>query len=90
MSLMFGWKFEQKLATLLQTWWEPEIHQLMDECIDKRICGRYRMNIAQTHEIERRCLLCLRIFGMHSKVTDSIGSSTSRLQAKAAMLGGRR
>jgi glutamate decarboxylase len=36
-ELLLDGNARQNLATFCQTWVEPEIHQLMDECIDKNM-----------------------------------------------------
>ncbi|MCT4363539.1 MULTISPECIES: glutamate decarboxylase [Synechococcaceae] len=84
-ELMLDGNSRQNLATFCQTWVEPEIHQLMDECIDKNMVDKDEY--PQTAEIERRCLLMLADLWNAPRVTDSIGSSTSG-SSEAAMLGG--
>jgi glutamate decarboxylase len=44
----------QNLATFCQTWEEPELHKLMDECIDKNIIDKDEY--PQIAEIEARCV----------------------------------
>ena len=39
-ELMLDGNARQNLATFCQTWEEPEIHKLMDECIDKNIVDK--------------------------------------------------
>jgi len=36
-ELMLDGNSRQKLATFCQTWLDPEIHKLMDECVDKNM-----------------------------------------------------
>ena len=36
-ELMLDGNARQNLATFCQTWEEPEVHQLMDDCIDKNM-----------------------------------------------------
>ena len=49
-ELMLDGNARQNLATFCQTWEEPEIHQLMDECIDKNMIDKDEY--PQTAEIE--------------------------------------
>ncbi len=51
-ELMLDGNARQNLATFCQTWEEPEIHQLMDECIDKNIVDKDEY--PQIAEIESR------------------------------------
>ncbi|MCB1698601.1 MAG: hypothetical protein KDI34_20460, partial [Halioglobus sp.] len=39
-ELMLDGNARQNLATFCQTWEEPEIHRLMDDCIDKNIVDK--------------------------------------------------
>lgn len=39
-ELMLDGNSRQNLATFCQTWEEPEIHQLMDDCIDKNMIDK--------------------------------------------------
>ena len=39
-ELMLDGNARQNLATFCQTWEEPELHKLMDECIDKNIVDK--------------------------------------------------
>ena len=53
-ELMLDGNSRQNLATFCQTWSEPEVHQLMDECMDKnmvdRVIGqRERFNLMTDH-----------------------------------------
>lgn len=40
-ELMLDGNSRQNLATFCQTWLEPEVHQLMNECIDKNMIDKY-------------------------------------------------
>ncbi|MGA7952036.1 MAG: pyridoxal-dependent decarboxylase [Gloeobacterales cyanobacterium] len=51
-ELMLDGNSRQNLATFCQTWEEPEVHQLMNECIDKNIVNKDEY--PQTAEIEAR------------------------------------
>jgi glutamate decarboxylase len=53
-ELMLDGNSRQNLATFCQTWEEPEVHQLMDLCIDKNLIDKDEY--PQTAEIERRCV----------------------------------
>ena len=39
-ELMLDGNARQNLATFCQTWEEPEVHALMDECIDKNMVDK--------------------------------------------------
>ncbi len=49
-ELMLDGNARQNLATFCQTWEEPEVHRLMDECIDKNMVDKDEY--PQTAEIE--------------------------------------
>lgn len=53
-ELMLDGNSRQNLATFCQTWIEPEIHKLMDECIDKNMIDKDEY--PQSAEIENRCV----------------------------------
>lgn len=53
-ELMLDGNSRQNLATFCQTWVEPEMHQLMNECIDKNLVDKDEY--PQTAEIEARCV----------------------------------
>ena len=61
-ELMLDGNARQNLATFCQTWEEPEIHQLMDDCIDKNIVDKDEY--PQIAEIEARCVICYRTCGI--------------------------
>ena len=84
-ELMLDGNARQNLATFCQTWEEPEIHQLMDECIDKNMVDKDEY--PQTAEIEARCVHMLADL-WHSPAGDNgVGCSTTG-SSEAAMLGG--
>ncbi|MEO2039067.1 MAG: pyridoxal-dependent decarboxylase, partial [Martelella sp.] len=56
-ELMMDGNARQNLATFCQTWEEPEVHQLMDDCIDKNMVDKDEY--PQTAEIEARCVSML-------------------------------
>ena len=84
-ELMLDGNSRQNLATFCQTWEEPEIHQLMDACIDKNMVDKDEY--PQTAEIEARCVQMLA--GLwHAPAGDhAVGCSTTG-SSEAAMLGG--
>ncbi|MDQ8047259.1 MAG: pyridoxal-dependent decarboxylase, partial [Patulibacter sp.] len=53
-ELMLDGNSRQNLATFCQTWEEPEVHELMDLCIDKNMIDKDEY--PQTAELERRCV----------------------------------
>ena len=84
-ELMLDGNARQNLATFCQTWEEPEIHQLMDECIDKNIVDKDEY--PQTAEIEARCVHMLGDLWNSPHAENAIGCSTTG-SSEAAMLGG--
>ena len=84
-ELMLDGNARQNLATFCQTWEEPEIHQLMDECIDKNIMDKDEY--PQTAEIEARCVHMLADLWNAPDLNNAIGCSTTG-SSEAAMLGG--
>ena len=84
-ELMLDGNSRQNLATFCQTWEEPEVHKLMDECMDKNMVDKDEY--PQTAEIEARCVRMLSDLwnseaGEKATGTSTVGSS------EAAMLGG--
>ena len=84
-ELMLDGNARQNLATFCQTWEEPELHKLMDECIDKNIVDKDEY--PQTAEIEARCVHMLADLWNSPHAADTIGCSTTG-SSEAAMLGG--
>ncbi len=84
-ELMLDGNARQNLATFCQTWEEPELHQLMDECIDKNIVDKDEY--PQTAEIEKRCVGMLGDLWHAVVPGDAVGTSTTG-SSEAAMLGG--
>ncbi len=83
-ELLLDGNARQNLATFCQTWEEPEIHKLMDLCIDKNLIDKDEY--PQTAEIERRCVNILaRLW--HAKGSSATGCSTTG-SSEACMLGG--
>jgi glutamate decarboxylase len=53
-ELLLDGNSRQNLATFCQTWEEPEVHRLMNDCIDKNMVDKDEY--PQTAEIEARCV----------------------------------
>ena len=53
-ELLLDGNARQNLATFCQTWEEPEVHKLMDLCMDKNLIDKDEY--PQTAELERRCV----------------------------------
>jgi len=84
-ELMLDGNSRQNLATFCSTWLEPEIHSLMNECIDKNMIDKDEY--PQTAEIECRCVHIIADLWNIPDADDSIGCSTTG-SSEAAMLGG--
>ncbi|MEH6581457.1 MAG: glutamate decarboxylase [Halioglobus sp.] len=84
-ELMLDGNSRQNLATFCQTWEEPEVHQLMDDCIDKNIVDKDEY--PQTAEIEARCIRMLSDLWNSPAGENAVGTSTTG-SSEAAMLGG--
>jgi len=84
-ELMLDGNARQNLATFCQTWLEPEIHQLMDECISKNMIDKDEY--PQTAELESRCVHMLADLWHAPDDARVIGCSTTG-SSEAAMLGG--
>ena len=84
-ELMLDGNSRQNLATFCQTWVEPEVHKLMDECIDKNMIDKDEY--PQTAEIEARCVHMLADLWNSPDEANTIGCSTTG-SSEAAMLGG--
>lgn len=83
-ELMLDGNSRQNLATFCQTWEEPEIHQLMDDCIDKNMIDKDEY--PQTAEIEARCV---RMLANLWNAPEGVATGTSTTgSSEAAMLGG--
>ena len=83
-ELLLDGNARQNLATFCQTWEEPEVHRLMDECLDKNMVDKDEY--PQTAEIEARCVHMLADL-WNAPSTATIGCSTTG-SSEAAMLGG--
>src|SRR5210317_1757838 len=84
-ELMMDGNARQNLATFCQTWVEPEIHKLMDECIDKNMIDKDEY--PQSAEIESRCVHMLADLWNSPDAANTLGCSTTG-SSEAAMLGG--
>lgn len=83
-ELMLDGNSRQNLATFCQTWEEPEVHRLMDDCIDKNMIDKDEY--PQTAELETRCVRMLAdLWNAPGGV--GVGCSTTG-SSEAAMLGG--
>ena len=84
-ELMMDGNSRQNLATFCSTWSEPEVHRLMDECIDKNMIDKDEY--PQTAEIEARCVHMLADLWNSPEAANTMGCSTTG-SSEAAMLGG--
>jgi glutamate decarboxylase len=84
-ELMLDGNARQNLATFCQTWSEPEVRCLMDECIAKNI--EDKDEYPQTAEIEARCVHMLAHLWNAVEGENPVGCSTIG-SSEAAMLGG--
>ena len=84
-ELMLDGNSRQNLATFCQTWEEPELHQLMEHCLDKNMVDKDEY--PQTAEIESRCIEMLQSLWNAPQPEDRVGTSTVG-SSEAAMLGG--
>ncbi len=84
-ELLLDGNSRQNLATFCQTWEEPEVHRLMDECIDKNMVDKDEY--PQTAEIEAHCV---RMLGdlWHSPAGEKVPGTSTTGSSEAAMLGG--
>lgn len=84
-ELMLDGNSRQNLATFCSTWVEPEVHRLMNECVDKNMIDKDEY--PQTAELEARCVHMLADLWNSPEAADTIGCSTTG-SSEAAMLGG--
>ncbi|AKU99279.1 Glutamate decarboxylase [Labilithrix luteola] len=84
-ELMLDGNARMNLATFCQTWSEPEVHKLMDECLDKNMIDKDEY--PQTAELEARCVQMLADLWHAPEAADTMGCSTTG-SSEAAMLGG--
>lgn len=84
-ELMLDGNSRMNLATFCQTWAEPEVHRLMNECLDKNMIDKDEY--PQTAEIESRCVQMLADLWNAPEAANTMGCSTTG-SSEAAMLGG--
>lgn len=84
-ELLLDGNARQNLATFCQTWEEPELHQLMGDCIDKNMVDKDEY--PQTAEVEARCVRMLADLWNAPDPQAGVGTSTTG-SSEAAMLGG--
>lgn len=74
-ELMLDGNSRQNLATFCQTWVEDEVHNLMDECIDKNMIDKDEY--PQSAEIEARCVHMLADLWNSPDAANTMGCSTT-------------
>ncbi len=84
-ELMLDGNSRQNLATFCQTWEEPEVHKLMEDCLDKNMVDKDEY--PQTAEIEARCVHMMSDLWNSPAGDNGVGCSTTG-SSEAAMLGG--
>lgn len=84
-ELILDGNARQNLATFCQTWMEPNIHKLMDECVDKNMIDKDEY--PATAELENRCVHMLADLWNSPEAKTTAGCSTTG-SSEAAMLGG--
>jgi glutamate decarboxylase len=84
-ELLLDGNSRQNLATFCQTWMEPEVQQLMSECLGKNLIDKDEY--PQTSELESRCVNMLSDLWNSPDAANSRGCSTTG-SSEAAMLGG--
>jgi glutamate decarboxylase len=84
-ELLLDGSARQNLATFCQTWEEPEVHLLMDLCIDKNMIDKDEY--PQTAELERRCVQMLADLWNAPQDGSPVGCSAIG-SSEACMLGG--
>ena len=84
-ELLLDGNSRQNVATFCQTWVEPEVRKLMDECIDKNMIDKDEY--PQMAELEARCVHMIADLWNAPDAANTIGCSTTG-SSEAAMLGG--
>ncbi len=84
-ELMLDGNARQNLATFCQTWFDDEIHKLMDQSIDKNMIDKDEY--PATAELENKCVRMLADLWQSPAAATTIGCSTTG-SSEAAMLGG--
>ncbi len=84
-ELMLDGNARQNLATFCQTWFDDEVHKLMDISIDKNMIDKDEY--PATAELEDRCVHIIASLWNSPAAAETIGCSTTG-SSEAAMLGG--
>ncbi len=84
-ELLLDGNSRQNVATFCQTWVEPEIRKLMDECVDKNMIDKDEY--PQIAELESRCVHMIADLWHSPDGANTMGCSTTG-SSEAAMLGG--
>src|SRR5271166_4373613 len=84
-ELLLDGNSRQNVATFCQTWIEPEVRKLMDECLDKNMIDKDEY--PQMAELESRCVHMLADLWNSPDAANTMGCSTTG-SSEAAMLGG--
>ncbi len=84
-ELLLDGNAKQNLATFCQTYADPQVHTLMDACINKNMIDKDEY--PQTAEIENRCVHILARLWNSPEGATTIGCSTTG-SSEACMLGG--
>lgn len=84
-ELMIDGVARMNLATFCTTWVEPEVRQLMDDCLHKNIVDKDEY--PQTAELESRCVHMIADLFHAPDPTSTVGTSTTG-SSEAAMLAG--
>jgi glutamate decarboxylase len=84
-ELLLDGNSRQNLATFCQTWVEPEVRKLMDECLDKNLIDKDEY--PQMAALESRCVRMLADLWNAPNPGHTPGCSTAG-SSEAAMLGG--
>lgn len=84
-ELMLDGNSRQNLATFCQTWEEPQVHELMDLCIDKNLIDKDEY--PQAAELEARCVHMLADLWNAPEAANTIGTSAIG-SSEACMLAG--
>ncbi len=84
-QLMLDGNARQNLATFCQTWFDDEIHKLMDQSIDKNMIDKDEY--PATADIESSCVHMLADLWNSPSAATTLGCSTTG-SSEAAMLGG--
>jgi glutamate decarboxylase len=84
-ELLLDGNSRQNLATFCQTWVEPQVRDLMNECLDKNIIDKDEY--PQMAELEARCVHMLADLWNAPRPASTVGCSTTG-SSEAAMLGG--